>query len=194
MFVDNSSPLKKTLEYKTQGQSLPHAKPAPYPTGSTIGLIIKDIRRILVNRIGCGAVLGRVSEQLYRKSSRRVGMDVGFGLVLVCIVCVLGHIATAWWFSYTTNAAAGEIDERIGLIDEALGMLAVKLMDPSHWQQIMGEITPVSNPFEALIQHIVSQKFPGSVSPGDVYTRNEAGQFNGAPELIEEVISPSEDI
>ena len=118
-------------------------------------------------------------------------MDVGFGLVLVTIVCILGHIATAWWFSYTTNSAAAEIDERIELIDQALGMLAHKLLDPNHWEQIIGQVQPISNPFEALVQHLVQAKFGVNSSPSDDYSRNSAGQFDGPPQIEE--ISTKED-
>lgn len=118
-------------------------------------------------------------------------MDAVFGLVCVCIVCIFMHLLSGWWFQKILQNEALVIDEKIDVIDQGLGMLAMKLMDPDTWRDILSQSQPEFNPLEAIFQYISSQNSP-SESPELVYSRSDDGRFNGAqeseeipPEIIE---------
>ena len=114
-------------------------------------------------------------------------METVSWLVLVLIVCILGHVSSVWWLSSLMSRSAGEIDDRIGEIDQGLGMLAARLLDPNHWSDLIGEIQPQMNPLEMILSHFVN-------SPNDDYNRNNDGTFHGTPEIIETTGSTQEDV
>ncbi len=66
-------------------------------------------------------------------------------------------------------------------------MLAARLLDPSHWTDLIGEIQPQMNPLEMILSHFVN-------SPRDDYNRNDDGTFYGTTEVIETTGSTSEDV
>lgn len=119
-------------------------------------------------------------------------METGFGLVIVCIVCILGHIATGWWFSYILTGRATEIDDRIEGIDNGLGFLAQKLLDPEHWRDLISDVSPREMNVGSMLVEALFKNFQQNDSPDDVYSRAEDGTFNG-PQTLKE-ITPSENI
>ena len=114
-------------------------------------------------------------------------METVLWLILVLIVCILGHVSSVWWLSSLLGRSAEDIDNRIGEIDQGLGMLAARLLDPKHWTDLIGEIQPQMNPLEMILSHFVN-------SPRDDYNRNDDGTFHGTPEIIETTGSTTEDV
>ena len=105
-------------------------------------------------------------------------METVLWLALVLIVCIAGHVFSVWWLSTLLGRSAEDIDERIAGIDNGLGFLAQKMLDPGHWQEIIGSVQPETNPIEMLLQHFMN-------SPREDYTRDDDGRFYGATEVIE---------
>ena len=116
-------------------------------------------------------------------------MESGFGLVLVCIVCILGHIGTAWFFVWLIRGESAGIDERIQEIDQGLAMIAMRLMDPEHWRSILTQVQPSADPVSMILEFLKSSR----ESPATDYMRNSDGTFNGAPKLIEKESIQAED-
>jgi hypothetical protein len=112
-------------------------------------------------------------------------MDIGFGLVLVTIVCILGHLATAWWFSYVLTGRATDIDARIEAIDNGLGWLGQKLLDPEHWQELISTVSPQPQNVGAMVVEALFKNLSAQDSPNDIYGRNDDGTFNGTQTLKE---------
>lgn len=113
-------------------------------------------------------------------------METVSWLILVLIVCILGHVSSVWWLSTLLSRSAEDIDDRIGEIDQGLGMLAARLLDPNHWSDVLGEIQPQMNPLEMLLSHFVN-------SPRDDYNRNDDGTFHGTPENIIETTGTTQE-
>ena len=111
-------------------------------------------------------------------------MESGWGLVLVCIVCVLGHIVTAWYFSYLVRSESSTIDDKIHQIDQGLGMIAMRLMDPEHWQSILSQVAPQSDPISMILEFLKANREDSTPRVG--YSRSIDGRFNAAPEWNEE--------
>jgi hypothetical protein len=114
-------------------------------------------------------------------------METVWLLALVLIVCIVGHVSSVWWLSSLLGRSAEDIDERIAGIDNGLGFLAQKLLDPGHWEEILGTVRPESNPIEMLLNHFMN-------SPREDYTRDDDGRFyGGATEVIETTGTETED-
>lgn len=96
--------------------------------------------------------------------------DAVLGLVWVTCVCIIGHIATALYFSKIIRGEASEIDEKINLIDEGLGSMAQWMVD---------RFENASSPNGIDWSTIISQLFSQKISPDNHYSRALNGQFNG---------------
>jgi hypothetical protein len=95
-------------------------------------------------------------------------------------VCILGHVSSIWFLSSLLRASADEIDDRIAGIDNGLGFLAQKMLDPDHWADVIGSVRPEMNPVEMLLNHFISD----FQSPRDDYSRDDDGRFYGTTTQI----------
>jgi hypothetical protein len=102
----------------------------------------------------------------------------------------LGHIATGWWFSFILTSRATEIDDRIEAIDQGLGWLGQKLLDPETWGELISTVSPPPSNVGAMIVESLFKNLQAQDSPNDVYSRNNDGTFNGPPQIKE--ITPKE--
>tara|TARA_Y100000401_G_scaffold7622_1_gene5187 strand:+ start:931 stop:1266 length:336 start_codon:yes stop_codon:yes gene_type:complete len=109
--------------------------------------------------------------------------DAVLGLVWVTSVCIVGHIATAWYFSRILKSEALIIDDKISEIDNGLGAMAQWMIDKFDSQVSQGGID---------WSVIISQLFQSKISPNNDYSRALNGQFNGAQEEYEEIQTPQE--
>jgi len=104
-------------------------------------------------------------------------METVLGVLLVLIVCILGHVFSVMWLSSLLGRSAEDIDDRIGEIDQGLGLLAQRLLDPAHWADILAQVGPQQNPLEMILGHFLNQ-----ASPEQDYIRDIDGRFHAAQE------------
>lgn len=110
-------------------------------------------------------------------------MEADSGLVLLAIVCILGHVLTIWiqmGFKIHIDNSVTDVDEgiheRIDALDQNLGQIIGVIFEK---METMG--SPVGdNPLLSILNHFITQN-----SPNEDYNRDALGQFNGTPEIIE---------
>ena len=110
-------------------------------------------------------------------------MEAELGLVLLAIVCLLGHVLTIWMqmgFKIQIDSSVNDVDEgiheRIDALDQNLGQIIGVIFEK---METMG--TPQGdNPLLSILNHFISQN-----SPNNDYNRDSLGQFNGPQEIIE---------
>ena len=117
-------------------------------------------------------------------------METVSSLILVCIVCILGHVASVWFLSALLSRSAEDIDQRIVDIDNGLGFLGAKLLDPDTWTDILAGASPQP---PDLISTLVQSFLQNKDSPRDLYARNDDGTFYGEAEVIEAQSTTTED-
>ncbi len=105
--------------------------------------------------------------------------DAVLGLVWVTSVCIIGHIATALYFSKKIGEESQLIEERITEIDNGIGAIA---------QWMVERFENVGSPQGIDWGSIISQLFNQNDSPNDDYNRLSNGQFNGTQTEGVEVI------
>ena len=107
--------------------------------------------------------------------------DAVLGLVWVTCVCIVGHMASAFYFQKILSARALEIDDKITEIDKGLAMIAQYVGDKL---ENLGSQTALD--WGAIISQIFSQK----QSPNNDYNRSLNGQFNGEAQQQQEEEQP----
>ena len=117
-------------------------------------------------------------------------METVSSLILVCIVCILGHVVSVLWLSSLLRGSAEDIDQRIVDIDNGLGFLGAKLLDPDTWNDILARSAPEP---PDIVSTLIQSFMQNRDSPRDDYMRNSNGTFYGEAEVIEAKSTTTED-